>query len=107
MKELKNQGGDSRSRLSIDRSSALVLALVSKECKFQRSKNVVGGSCFGSPTTTNCPPRAIAPRASSGLSGDASSMTTTSTTSLPGSRYCATDKGLIMKQGLSAFRASP
>ena len=33
-----------------------------------RSKKLVGGNCFGSPTTTNCDPRAMAPSDSSGRS---------------------------------------
>src|SRR5918994_4411455 len=37
-----------------------------------RSKNDVGGSCFGSPTITACPPRASAPTASSGRICEAS-----------------------------------
>src|SRR5215207_7929070 len=54
------------------------------------SKNDVGPSCFGSPTTTSCAPRAMAPSASSGRICDASSMTTRSKWNSPGGRYCAT-----------------
>ena len=54
---------------------------------------------------TICPPRASAPIASSGLSCDASSITTRSNLSWPGARYWATDSGPIMKHGLSATSA--
>jgi hypothetical protein len=71
------------------------------------SKNEVGPSCLGSPTTTSCAPRAIAPSASSGRICDASSITTTSKWNSPGGRYCATACGPIMTHGFSAWIARP
>jgi hypothetical protein len=68
-------------------------------------KKAVGGSCFGSPTTTTCFARATAPSASTGWIWLASSMTSRSKSNRPGARNCATDKGLIMNTGFSACTA--
>ena len=62
-------------------------------------KKFVGGICFGSPTTTHCFALAITPIASQTGICDASSKTTMSNAA-SGGRYCATERGLIRKQGL-------
>ena len=70
-------------------------------------KKLVGGSCLESPTTTSCFPRTTAPMASSGRSCEASSMMMRSKVCRPPRKYCATERGLIMKHGLSARSAPP
>ena len=66
-----------------------------------RSKNRVGGSCLGSPTTITCRPRPMAPIASQVGICDASSKMTRSNGSASAGRYWATDSGLIIRQGIS------
>ena len=70
-----------------------------------RSKNEVGGSCFGSPTMTTCLPLAIAPIASHTGICEASSKTTTSKSAVSVARYCAMDIGLIITHGASLVMA--
>ena len=87
--------------------SAVTLSSSASSAPIKRSKKLVGGSCLPSPTTTTCLPRAIAPRASTGLTWLASSKTTRSKSRAPGSRKLAIESGLIMKTGLIAWMASP
>ena len=65
------------------------------------SKNLVGGSCFSSPTIIALSPLAIAPTASLVVIWLASSKITISNFSFLGSKYWATDKGDIKKHGQS------
>ena len=58
-------------------------------------KKLVGGICFGSPTTITDLPRAMAPIASLVGICEASSNTMRSNLSCERSMYCATDIGLI------------
>ena len=62
-------------------------------------KKLVGGSCFGSPTTIRSLPRAIAPTASQVGIWDASSKMTRSNFGKDGSIYCATEIGDISIHG--------
>ena len=62
-------------------------------------KKLVGGICFGSPTTISDLPRAMAPTASHVGICEASSNTTRSNLSLARLRYCATLIGLISIHG--------
>ena len=73
------------------------------------SKNEVGGNCWVSPMTTAVFPLMKAPNASSGFTWLASSKITTSNcnSSLVGSKYCAIDRGDIIKQGLICFIIPP
>ena len=64
-------------------------------------KKLVGGICFGSPTTTSALPRATAPTASLVGICEASSKITISNFSRATSTYCATDMGLISIHGQS------
>ena len=63
------------------------------------AKNDVGGICLGSPTIIASSPRASAPTALLVGSCEASSKITRSNGVLFGSRYCATDSGLISIHG--------
>ena len=73
------------------------------------SKKDVGGNCWVSPITTAVLPLINAPNASSGLTWLASSKITTSNcnSSFVGSRYCATDNGLIIKHGFILLMIPP
>ncbi|MNS98946.1 hypothetical protein D3C72_1333290 [compost metagenome] len=71
------------------------------------SKKLVGGIWRLSPTTTTRLPRSSAPKASTGLTCEASSKMTRSKFTLPGGRKLAIESGLIIKTGLMAWTAEP
>ena len=81
----------SRSSMMPSSSSSLPLAVL---------KNVVGGSCLGSPTMTTSFPLAMAPTDSAVGIWEASSKMTRSKCSLEVPRYWATDNGLMSMQGV-------
>ena len=66
----------------------------------RRRRSVVGGSCFESPATTACRPRASAGMASAGRIWLASSNTTTSKYGLSDGSSWETTSGLITQHGL-------